>query len=208
MIGDKCNAEDDGTLIGRDECAIVDGRGGVAATELLPLGEVSSDGAPDVVDIGASRPSRAPTPGMSSIAESSAAAERYLGVRLPDDGGENGSIPTIGNVWLLGRWNPLAPPCPPPSRGWIGMNGLGPLAESGVKKGEVGLVRPGEKGLLVWSPKTLGNEGLLAEWNGRWPCVNSAKASSASLFTLSSVFPAGSTGDAMPLLVGEKPLGV
>ena len=50
------------------------------------------------------------------------------------------------------------------------MKGLGPHAESGVKKGderEVGLVGPAEKEDGAVSVKTLDNEVLLCEWKGR-----------------------------------------
>ncbi len=92
------------------------------------------------------------------------------------------------------------------SRGAMGMNGPPePLAESGVY---IGLAGTGEKE-PVWSLKTLGSDGLLAEWKGRWPCVKSTKASSISEFVLSSGLITGSAGDAMPLgEVGEMPVGL
>jgi hypothetical protein len=42
------------------------------------------------------------------------------------------------------------------------MNGFGPHAESGVKKGD-----ESDVGLVAVSVKTLDNEVLLCEWNGR-----------------------------------------
>lgn len=47
------------------------------------------------------------------------------------------------------------------------MKGLGPHTESGVKKGEVGLVGPAEKVDPAASVKTLDKEVLLCEW-GNW----------------------------------------
>lgn len=46
---------------------------------------------------------------------------------------------------------------------WDGMNGLGPQAESGVKKGDVGLVGPAEKVEPAASVNTLERDVLLCE---------------------------------------------
>jgi hypothetical protein len=107
----------------------------------------------------------------SSIGESSAVTLMYLGVSASDDAGGDMycSTPTnMGNVWLRGRWKLLLPGWPLPC--WLPMKGLGPHAESGVKKGddsEVGLVGPAEKDDGAVSVKTLESDVLLCEWNGR-----------------------------------------
>jgi len=70
------------------------------------------------------------------------------------------------------------------------MNGLGPHAESGVKKGEesdVGLVAPAEKDEGAVSVKTLDKEVLLCEWNGRRRFVYSY-VSGLSVLRFSSLF--------------------
>ena len=70
------------------------------------------------------------------------------------------------------------------------MNGFGPQAESGVKKGEesdVGLVGPAEKVDGALSVKTLDSEVLLCEWNGlRWS--EKSNVSGLSVLRFSSLF--------------------
>lgn len=111
-------------------------------------------------------------PGNSVMGESSVPLLIYFGVRASDDPGGDMycSTPTsIGKVWLRGRWKLLLPGCPLAGCR-LAMNGLGPHAESGVKNGEdndVGLVGPAEKDDGAVSVKTLDNEVLLCEWNGR-----------------------------------------
>lgn len=103
----------------------------------------------------------------SSIGESSAVVLMYLGVSASDDAGGDMycSTPTsIGNVWLRGRWKLLLPGWPLAC--WPPMKGLGPHAESGVKKGEeseVGLVGPAEKDEGAVSVNTLESDVLLCE---------------------------------------------
>lgn len=111
-------------------------------------------------------------PGISAMGESSVPLLTYFGVSASDDPGGDMycSTPTsIGKVWLRGRWKLPLPGCPLP--GWrLAMNGFGPQAESGVKKGDesdVGLVGPAEKVDGAVSVKTLDKEVLLCEWNGR-----------------------------------------
>ena len=67
------------------------------------------------------------------------------------------SIPSIGNVWLRGRWNPALEPI----SAACDMKGLGPLVESGVKKGELGLVGPAENDEGAASVKALERDALL-----------------------------------------------
>jgi hypothetical protein len=84
------------------------------------------------------------------------------------------------------------------------MNGLGPQAESGVKKGEdsdVGLVGPAEKDECAVSVNTLESEVLLWEWKGLlW--FEKSYLSGLSVFRFSSLFLA-----VMPMGEGDTPLG-
>jgi hypothetical protein len=108
---------------------------------------------------------------ISVMGESSAVLFKYFGVSGSDDAGGDMYCSTpisIGNVWLLGRWKLPLPGCPLAC--WLFMKGLGPHAESGVKKGEdkdVGLVGPAENDEGPLSVKTLDSDVLLCEWNGR-----------------------------------------
>ena len=93
------------------------------------------------------------------------------------------------------------------------MKGLGPHAESGVKKGdesEFGLVGPAEKDEGAVSVKTLDNEVLLCEWNGRrW--LEKSKVSGLSVLRFSSLFlvvTVAVAGDTARGEVGEMAPGV
>jgi len=90
------------------------------------------------------------------------------------------------------------------------MKGLGPQAESGVKKGEVGLVGSADKEDCAASAKKEESEGLLCEWKGRFPLPNLIKSSS-DLMPSSLCVALDTTGDAdaRPLgVVGDISLGV
>jgi hypothetical protein len=93
------------------------------------------------------------------------------------------------------------------------MKGLGPHAESGVKKGDesdVGLVGPAEKDDGAVSVKTLDNDVLLCEWNGRrW--LEKSYVSGLSVLRFSSLllaFMVAVAGDTPPGEVGEMAPGV
>lgn len=106
--------------------------------------------------------------GISAIGESSALLLMYFGVRASEEPGGDiyCSTPTsIGKVWLRGLWEFALPGCPVASCR-LPMNGLGPHAESGVKKGdesEFGLVGPAENDDGAVSVNTLDKELLLCE---------------------------------------------
>lgn len=106
-------------------------------------------------------------PGISVMGESRAPLLMNFGVSASEEPGGDMycSTPTsIGNVWLRGRWKLLLPGCPVAA--CRPMKGLGPHAESGVKKGEeseVGLVGPAEKEDGAVSVNTLDNDVLLCE---------------------------------------------
>lgn len=90
------------------------------------------------------------------------------------------------------------------------MNGVGPDAESGVKKGddkEVGLVGPAENDDGAVSVNTLDSEVLLCEWNGRrWSRVSRLSVLSSSLLGFAET--ESGEGDTPLGEVGEIPPGV
>jgi len=100
--------------------------------------------------------------GISDKGESRAVLDTYFGVSGSDDGGETyepGSTPSMGNVWLRGRWKLLA------VTGGILACDMNGDAESGEKKGDVGLVIPGENEDDVAS-KSLDRDSLLMDRYG------------------------------------------
>ena len=74
-----------------------------------------------------------------------------------------------GKVWLRGRWLLVVGVAGSSGRavnGAGGMNGLGAVPESGVKKGEVGDKGPGEKDEGACSANALLSDVPLCEWKG------------------------------------------
>lgn len=97
-----------------------------------------------------------------SNADEGAVTGRYFGVMGSVVCGEmnDGSFPSIGNVWLLGRWKLF--PCGGMRDCWDGIQV--PELVSGEKvKGVVGLVGPPEKGDGAVSVKALDNDVVLCE---------------------------------------------
>jgi hypothetical protein len=98
-----------------------------------------------------------------SNADGGAVIGRYFGVRGSEVCGEMnaGSFPSMGNVWLLGRWKLL--PVGGSRDCWEGIHEAELVSGEKVKE-VVGLVGPPENGEGAVSVKALDNDVVLCEF--------------------------------------------